>query len=79
MKYVSLGILAVLALLLLMPLLEGPLVPFWVVLGLLCLHMAVLWFRAPTPQAKRALIIPTLLALGVTVYLAFNPPPPVER
>ena len=74
MKYAALGILAVLALLLMLPLLGGPTVPFWVITGLLCPRIALQWFSAPTPQTRRSLIAPTLLVLGVTVFLAINPP-----
>lgn len=73
MKYAALGILAVLALLLMLPLLGGPKVPFWIITGLLCLRIALQWFSAPTPQTRRALIAPALLVLGVTVFLALNP------
>lgn len=74
MKYAALGILAVLAVLLMLPLLGGPTVPFWVIGLLLVLRIVIQWVSAPTPQTRRALVAPTILVIGVIAIVAFNPP-----
>ena len=74
MKYAGLLVLALLAVLLVLPLLGGPRVPFWVITGLFCVRLFLQWLDPRYSQVRRSLVFSSLLVLGLTVFLALNPP-----